>query len=276
MLQNRPKSPGDGQGRAPTTLLPGVEDAQIPQLQTPPQPPSLFARFLPRWAAGAVQPVLVVMAFLFVLEVFAPESFKPSTYVGGFAGHTEATELRTALKAKQATLAAMNEENVRLQNQVQDFKSRTERVTAAYTTLYGRATIMAQAMADVQKNYLALRQQTVASTQSGNVTIAQLSPWVTLYGLLTNNKDMAQAGTAAGQQATNQVTSAMDQAFRDGVQNSASALTAWQDGLPDVQQFRGMLAGNTGGPQPPEQHAPAPPPPAAYQPTPPPASSGSQ
>jgi len=215
--------------------------------------------------AGTAQPVLITVALLVALEVFAPENFKPSTFVGGFAGHSAAVELRTQLQATQATLAATNAENVRLQNQIEDFKARTERVTAAYSTLYGRTTIMAQSIADVQKNYLALREQTVANMQAGNVTIAQAAPWVTLFGLAIGNKDLAQAGAVAGQAATNQVTAAMDQGFRDGIQNASAAVTTWQEGLPDVQEFRAILAGDSGGPTPPAQAAPPPPPPPMYQ-----------
>jgi hypothetical protein len=265
MLQNRPRNPADGQNRQPMALVPVGEDAQLSQLPMVQPPPAVWSRYVPAWLTRGAQPALVILLFFLCLEQFAPEDYKPSTLAGGFLGHSEAVQLRTELAAKQASLAAVNEENARLQNQVEDFRARTERVTAAYSTLYQRTTIMAQAMADVQKNYLAMREKAVADTQSGNVTIAQLSPLVTLWGEMTGNKNLADAGTAAGQAATNQVTSAMDQAFQQGIQNSQTAMTAWQDGLPDVQQFHAILAGDPGGPTPPAQHATPPAPPTTYQ-----------
>lgn len=248
MLQNRPAMPSEAMTSRPMPLASGHRTG---------------SRVL-RWFIASGMPL--VFAFGIGLEHFAPEDYKPSTVFGGFWGHAEAVKIATQLQAAQANLAAQNEENARLQKQVADFQARTQRVSDAYKNLYDRTTIMAQAMAAQQQQFMNLRSEMIKQSQAGNLGVAQMGQIMAGFGMLTNNPELVQNGIATSHAFTQEAFNEADRQYKQGVEKSADITQTWQRGIPSVDQVDEIIRSGGGAPVPPQPHDAPPPVPAAYQP----------
>jgi hypothetical protein len=217
---------------------------------------------LPWWLFNAAP---LLLAGGLALEHWGPSDYKPSVVMGGFLGNAEATKMKTELTTMQATLAAQNEENARLQKQLADFQARTQRVTSAYDTLYQRATLMAQAMSQAQEKFLELQAGVAKESQDGNIKAAQFAQMFTGLGILLGDKQMAAGGLAASHAFTNEATSNINHQLQQSVQSSVAMTSTWQQGLPDATTVNSIVSGMEDNPTPPAEHAPPPSPPDMYQ-----------
>ena len=243
MLQNRPPSPPERQNPAPER-----READAGREY----PVARQGAFPPGWVTGGLP----------LLEHFAPQDYKPSTVSGGFFGHEEAIALRTKLDAAQATLAAQNQENARMQQEIENYRARMERVTEAYRTLYQRTTLMAQSMAAVQQQYLVMRQELAAKSQEANVGLANFSDAIAALGMLAGDEKLTRSAREAGQTFRHQTLKGMDDAMQSGVANANANFGGWQNGLPDLAE---IINGDRAAPMRPEPRKAAPPMPTLYQ-----------
>lgn len=176
---------------------------------------------------------VVGIAAVVLAELFAPNQYKPSTLIGGFVGHEEAVDLRTKLEAAQATIAAQNQENARMQQEVEWFRAHTERVTLAYKALYDRANILAQSMVGLQQKYLEMRQEVVTQLESGNKSAAVLGDLASIAGALMGNEEIANKAHAVAEYSRNQVMSKFDEETRRGTAQMSAVVDNWKVGIPD-------------------------------------------
>lgn len=256
MLQNRPTAPIQG-AQALATAMEAVPRI-APEIQ---RTPNLTSQKAMSWRVM----LPVALGVLFLLERAGPTDYKPSTLIGGFTGHEEATRLRTQLASYQATEAAKNEEIGRMQKEVQDFREQTVRVTEAYKALYQRATNMAQVAAQTEQQFLMKRQEMVARTQEGNILVSQLADIFGAGALLMGNKDTAKSALQFGQAARESSVAAYDKAMRDGLSTSSGIFANWQTGLPDINAVNQMVQADRTTPLRTEPRAAPPLPPSPYQ-----------
>ena len=177
--------------------------------------------------------IIAVIAAAFLMERFAPENYKPSTLYGGFTGHEEAVALRTKLAETQAILAAQNEENARMQQEVEYFKARTERVTKAYEIIYQRTNMMAQAMANLEQEYLTMRQKFATELEGGKAGVAMLADMTSVVGKMLGNKEWEKAARDTADEYRNEAKRNVDAERNRGLAEMSAAINAWRNGLPD-------------------------------------------
>ena len=246
MLQNRPTN------RIPTeNKSPPFNPPQLPE--KPQNKPKKFGWF---------ELVLFFVAAVYLLERNAPENFKPSTFYGGFSGHEEAVALRTKLAETQAILAAQNEENARMQQEVEYFKAKTDRVTEAYKIIYARTNIMAQSYANLSQQYLTMRQQTVNDTLQGDVLAANLSEMFSAAAAAFGEKEKAKSAHETANAYRKEVLQKLDGENQNGLEKLAANISSWQNGLPNPAD---IIAEDRVQPLKPAPRLPAPPKPKAYQ-----------
>jgi hypothetical protein len=253
MLQNRPNVPFANPNTSP-----------VPPQIIPPQPP-IKPPDRPRMGRGNL--IILVLAALFFFERLAPEDYKISTLVGGFTGHEEAVALRTRLAETQATVAAQNEENARMQQEVEHYKALLDRRTKAYETLYQRTNMMAQAYANVAQQFLTMKQQFLQQTQTGRVTnIVGADLMAGLAGMF-GYKDASNRLHQYGQNARSELVGEVDAEMKRNLSQMSADIAQWNEGLPDpaaiVRDDYKLAETIT-----PEPRKPAPPKPGAYRETP--------
>jgi hypothetical protein len=255
MLQHRPNIPTGSHNPAPAYSSEEIRPVSL-RRDTVPKP-----GLLELGLRGGVFFVIAVYIVGVTVERYAPEDLKPSTILGAIEGNKEAVALRTKLAETQATIAAQNEENARMQQEIENYRARMERVTEAYRTIYQRTNIMAQAMANVQQQYLVMRQQLAAQSQEGKVGIANLADWVAALGMVAGDPKLAQGALETGSAFRNQAMREVDQTMKQGVAEVSA--DAWRDGLPDPAEI--MVLEDRAAPMAPEPRKAPPKKPKSYQ-----------
>ncbi len=192
---------------------------------TAPRPRPQRTRVLPVGVVSGV-PLLVVIGLS--LQVFGPDAYKPTTIFNVISGHQEAENLRQELNERDAALAARTRDSAQLQQEVAALQATTGQVTAAYKTLYQRASALAERLNSLQQQDQQLRQQL----------------------------GQAAAGPRAGQAPPRQGLQGVAGALPPAAAKDAGNLGQWQNGLPDSTELDRILA---------DRHAPEPAP-SAYGP----------
>jgi len=229
------------------------------QLQTnpPPPPPKQPRQF------GWRDFVVLIVALVFLDEQFASEDHKISTLLGGFEGHKEAVALRTKLAETQATIAAQKDEEVRMQQEVENYRAHMERVTEAYKMTYQKAILIAQAAAQMQQQSAQLQQQFAKEGVAGKNASAMVLDIIGAFQMAIGEQESAkktfdQSKTlrAMGQEELATQTQAT-------VQNVQASLDKLLAGLPNPAD---VLGEDRAAPLKPAPRLPPPAKPKRYQP----------
>jgi hypothetical protein len=205
------------------------------------------------------------LALVVGAELLLPDAMKPSTLLGGMTGHSEAVLLATKLKATQATVAAQMTEQARMQNQINDYQMKLNLLQGYYQVSYQRLGSLAQAASNVEQQFMEQRNQLAAQSQAGNVGLANFGSVIAALGMVTGNQKLAQAGQIASDGFRQEALNNVDDAMKQGMAKAGDNITAWNQGLPDMQQLTQLLNQPPGHPMP-APAAPPPPPPAIYAP----------
>lgn len=208
---------------------------QVPQLEIPPRQLTQYQPAKPPRKSGTGWIGLVVVVFCAVMafEYFIPRDFKFSAFVGSFIGNEEAAELRAKLEAAQATIAAQNEENARMQQEVERFRARTERVTLAYKSLYDRANIIAQSAMNLSQKYQEMRQEVVTQLEKGKTSAAVLGDLASIFGAIMGNQDLANNAHAMAEKNREEVLRKFDEETKRGAAQMSASADDWKQGIPD-------------------------------------------
>ena len=211
-------------------MLPEIQDHQRQLAAASPQTKQQAVRSIGRG-------LQFVVLLLIAAELIAPPEYKPSARIGAFHGNMEATELRAKLEETRAMLAAQNEENAKMQNSVERFKARTERVTQAYRTALERINMAAQSIATLQQQILSLRQKTVAQLEAGNIAMANIGDMAGIFGAIMGNEKLAKDAFTASGAVRAQVLGRLDEEGRKGAEQMATLANNLTTGLPNPERL---------------------------------------
>jgi len=221
MLQNRPN-----------TLHAGSQPSPLAQPQATSQPLVVVAPATSKKVWGFLLAILGLVAAI-VYEYTAFEDYKLSTLAGAYAGHKEAVGLRTKLEATQAMLAAETDEKSRLQQEIEDYRARMERVTEAYKMSYARINNMAQVIGEIYKQNLAMRQQFVQKANEGIVASAQMADITSLLFGAFGNKEIASSAHKTANELREEAIHNVDTETKRGVADADISLDKFLSGLPN-------------------------------------------
>ena len=173
-------------------------------------------------------------------ERLAPIEWRPSTFIGAFAGREEAARILTAIEAKRAEVAMQQEEAARAQQEVIVIQANNERVTRAYDALFQRGNLLAQQWADGAKHILMLDTQNKLRALEGRAEVSatkdKVAMWCDLAGLLVPN---VTCGDDLRRSAYNDRSAMSAEIIANYKRQSAliaSSLQDWAQGLPDPAQ----------------------------------------
>lgn len=189
--------------------------------------------------------VLLVVG-LFVLERFGPVEWRPSTFIGSFAGREQTASLLTSIEAKRAEVAMLKEEEARAQQEVIALQADNERVTAAYKALFDRGTMLAQAWANAAKEALMLEMQTRVAGLRGRTGVSSTKDTVAMLcdlgRVFSPDITCGDSLRESAREDRHAVSAEVVENFRQQSKAIAQSLNDWSQGLPDPAQVVAMKA----------------------------------
>lgn len=191
--------------------------------------------------------VVVLFGTLFVVERFAAPEWKPSALIGTFGGNQEYAHTLASLDAHRAKVAVEQQEAARAQQEINALVAANQRVTEAYSALYQRGNLMAQAWANAAQQQLGLAMQARLEGLRGQVSnagakdrFAMLCEGLAIFmreasPYCTQLRDSAREDRAS-------VEADIDAAFTRQSAFIATKLRTWSNGLPDPAELMAQRA----------------------------------
>lgn len=208
-------------------------------------PPVGVARRTGRAALSLVKlstlavPLLLVGAFL--LERFAPIDWRPSSWLGGFGGRRDAAHVLTAIEARRAEAAVLNEEQARAQQEIIALQAANERVSTAYRALYDRGSAQAQAWAAAAKEALLLETQNRVASLKGRTGNSSMKDTVAMFcdlgALVSPDITCGDPLRESAKAERDAMTAEIVANFQRQSLVIAASLKDWSQGLPDPAEL---------------------------------------
>lgn len=181
-----------------------------------------------------------------VLERFGPIEWRPSTWLGAFAGRQDAAQILTAIEARRAEFAMQKEEEARAQQEVAALQADNQRVTDAYKAQFDRGTAMAQTWAAGAKEALVLETQSRIAALKGMSGVSSTKDSVAMFcdlgKLLSPDIDCGDQLRASARHDRDAMTAEIVGNFRAQSVVIAQSLRDWSLGLPDPAELVAMKA----------------------------------
>ena len=192
---------------------------------------------------SAVVGGLVVLTVL-CAERLAPLPWRPSTWLGAFAGRQDAAQILTAIEARRAEFAMQKEEEARAQQEVMALQADNQRVTDAYKALFDRGNLQAQTWAAGAKEALVMETQSrIAALRGRSGVSSTKDSFAMLCDLgkvfspdITCGDDLRQSARVDRDAMTSEIVGN----FKAQSLVIAQSLNDWAQGLPDPAQLVAM------------------------------------
>ena len=149
-------------------------------------------------------------------ELFAVRDFKPSTMIGNFLGNEKAAHLMNELEAERAMVSMKNNENIRMEKEVASYKAELDRVTQAKAAINEHANSLAKIMAELQSQFLKLRQETLMKTHEGDFAVGRAASVLGVIGGLLGRPEIASGASALVETSRAEVMGDFDNAAQQG------------------------------------------------------------
>lgn len=218
----------------------GRSRAQMPKIEALPDIYSFpQKKRLPPMAA-AVLGFAAATVLLFGSERFLPHPYKPSDWTGGYASAMAEARKEGELAAQIRYDVQLRQVEVQYQIQAKEiegaaaawqeqYKTALTAYLEHYRTVWHRANNYAQTIADLQKQYAAIRVQTARDSVRGEIEMANRA---TSFGLLAGllSPDLERQSLDYASRVRQQALAELDRAAQGGVTISVEG---WDDGLVD-------------------------------------------
>ena len=197
-------------------------------------------------AAGTIFKTSAVVGVLLVLTVLcaerlAPVEWRPSTWLGAFAGRQDAAQILTAIEARRAEFAMQKEEEARAQQEIAALQADNQRVTDAYKALFDRGNVQAQTWAAGAKEALVLETQSRIAALRGmsgvSSTKDSVAMWCDLGKVFSPDIDCGDQLRRSARVDRDAMTAEIVGNFRAQSLVIAQSLNDWAQGLPDPAQL---------------------------------------
>ena len=178
------------------------------------------------------------------LERFAPIEWRPSTWLGTFAGRHDAAQILTAIEARRAEFAMQKEEEARAQQEVMALQADNQRVTDAYKAQFDRGTAMAQTWAAGAKEALVLETQSRIGALRGRAGVSSTKDNVAMLcdlgKFFSPDIDCGDGLRASARVDRDDMTAEITANFKAQSIVIAQSLRDWSLGLPDPAELVAM------------------------------------
>ena len=260
-------------------VSPGTSPHQVAPHHSGGRPPGVL-RKVAHGVGAAFRASFFVGASLVVgvlaLERFAPIEWRPSTWLGTWAGRNDAAQILTAIEARRAEFAMQKEEESRAQQEIAALQADNQRVTDAYKAVFDRGTAQAQTWAAGAKEALVLETQSRIASLKGMSGVSSTKDSVAMFcdlgKLFSPDIDCGDQLRQSARVDRDAMTAEIVGNFKAQSLVIAQSLNDWSQGLPDPAQLVALKSKvDRLHPLP---RAPVPPPPIRDTPTTLPTSSG--
>jgi hypothetical protein len=192
----------------------------------------------------SLSPSVLAMGFMLLgasamwgLEMYAPDSFKPSTISGAHQSRVEAA-VEAALSQQKAELETyVKRVELVSQQNAEQYKTRMMATTQYYDAAYQRARVYAEATTRIQQQYIAIRLQTKQQLLAPDIAVANLSRFWG-YG---KNYLAAGSGDAAMQYSEDLGNYVLDELTKTAMSGTTLSIEGWDESLPPPQEVQSYL-----------------------------------
>jgi hypothetical protein len=229
MLQNRPRTTPSGANSSSIVVTPTTSRTGG----------------VIRWFVGSSGLMLVGAVVVIGAELLLPYNAKISNLVGSYFGNEQASKIIAELKATQADAAIKAEAAVRAQQLVEQYRSKTERLTGVCQGLYQQVGTLNQIIANAQEQYIAKRQDLLASTMAGDIAMANINQISPAYGRLLGAMNGILGGDPndanRAHRTPQQILDQYDRAMQDGMEKAMANIRRWQPGIGKMATIDSMV-----------------------------------